>query len=110
MNVDLTYKRQEPGSHHMSYAERHNLTMRMLMRRFTRLTNAFSKKFDNYCHALAIYFFWYNWVRTHKKHRVTPAMAAGRTDKLLDWTDVIRMIDARERDALVEKRQAMLAG
>lgn len=109
MSISLT-KDRNPDRINMSYAERHNLTMRMLMRRFTRLTNAFSKKFDNYCHALAIYFFWYNWVRSHKKHRVTPAMAAGLKDKLFDWTDAIRMIDARERDALVEKRQAMLAG
>ena len=74
----------------------------------TRLTNAFSKKFDNHCHALALYFFWYNWVRTHKAHRVTPAMAAGLTNKLLDWKDVLEMVDRRERDALIEKRQAML--
>src|SRR5512137_602018 len=53
------------------------------MRRFTRLTNAFSKKFENHCHALALYFFWYNWVRTHKAHKLTPAMAAGLTDKLM---------------------------
>jgi IS1 family transposase len=79
-----------------SYAERHNLTMRMQMRRFTRLTNGFSKKFDNHCHALALYFVWYNWVRIHKTLRVTPAMAAGLTDKLMDMADVVALIDASE--------------
>lgn len=79
-----------------SYTERHNLTMRMSMRRFTRLTNAFSKKFDNHCHALALYFVWYNWVRLHKTTRVTPAMAAGLTDKVMDMADVVRLIDKYE--------------
>ena len=68
--------------------------MRMSMRRFTRLTNAFSKKFDNHCHALALYFVYYNFIRIHKTLRVTPAMAAGMTDKLWSWEDVIAMIDA----------------
>ena|SRR3981189_1923305 len=62
--------------------ERHNLTMWMQMRRFTRLTNAFSKKFDNHCHALALYFVWYNFVKVHKSIRLSPAIAAGITDKL----------------------------
>ena len=66
------------------------------MRRFTRLTNGFSKKFENHCHPLALYFVWYNWIRIHKTLRVTPAMAAGLTDKLMDWSDVVRMIDNRE--------------
>ena len=66
------------------------------MRRFTRLTNAFSKKLDNHCHALALYFVWYNWVRTHKAHKLTPAMAAGLTDKLMDMADVVRVIDEYE--------------
>jgi IS1 family transposase len=77
-----------------SYAERQNLTMRMSMRRFTRLTNAFSKKFDNHCHALALYFIHYNFIRIHKSLKVTPAMAAGLTDRLWSWEDVIAMIDA----------------
>jgi hypothetical protein len=68
----------------------------MSMRRFTRLTNAFSKKCENHCHALAIYFVWYNWVRTHKAHRMTPAMAAGLTDKIMDMSDIVALIDARE--------------
>jgi IS1 family transposase len=77
-----------------SFVERQNLTMRMQMRRFTRLTNAFSKKFENHCHALALYFFWYNWTRQHKAHRLSPAMAAGLTDKLLSMADLAEMVDA----------------
>jgi hypothetical protein len=68
--------------------------MRMSMRRF--LTNGFSKKIDNHCHALALYFVWYNWVRIHKATRMTPAMAGGLTDKLWEMTDIVRMIDAYE--------------
>jgi IS1 family transposase len=79
-----------------SYSDRHNLTMRMSMRRFTRLTNAFSKKFDNHLHALAIYFVWYNFLKLHKAHKLTPAMAAGITDKLMSWEDVVALIGARE--------------
>jgi IS1 family transposase len=89
-----------PNAHYTStsFAEGQNLTMRMSMRRFTRLTNAFSKKFDNHCHALALYFTSYNWIRIHKTLRVTPAMAAGLTDKLMTWEDVVVLIDTREAD------------
>jgi hypothetical protein len=66
------------------------------MARWPRLTNAFSKKFDNYLHALALYFVSYNWIRIHKTLRMTPAMAAGLTDKLLNWEDIVGLIDARE--------------
>jgi len=83
----------DPAHVSTSYTERHNLTMRMSMRRFTRLTNAFSKKIDNHCHALALYFVWYNFVRQHKAHRLTPAMAAGITDKVMDVADIVRLID-----------------
>ena len=71
-----------------SYVERHNLTMRMSMRRFTRLTNAFSKKWENHCHAQALYFVYYNWCKPHtslsKPYKTTPAMAAGLTDRIYD--------------------------
>jgi IS1 family transposase len=77
-----------------SYVERSNVTMRMSMRRFTRLTNAHSKKVENHCHALALYFTWYNWARINSAVRMSPAMAAGITDTLLDWTDLVKMIDA----------------
>jgi IS1 family transposase len=77
-----------------SYVERQNLTMRMSMRRFTRLTNAFSKKLDNHIHALALYFAFYNFCRIHKTLRVTPAMAAGITDRLWSLDDIVAKIDA----------------
>ena len=77
-----------------SYVERQNLTMRMSMRRFTRLTNAFSKKLENHIHALALYFSFYNFCRIHKSLRVTPAMAAGITDRLWSLEDIVTKIDA----------------
>ena len=86
-----------PDPRHVStsYVERQNLTMRMSMRRFTRLTNAFSKKVENHCRALALYFVWYNFVRIHKSLRVTPAMAAGVTDTLRDMEWIVSLIDER---------------
>jgi hypothetical protein len=66
----------------------------MSMRRFTRLTNAFSKKFENHCHALALYFVFYNFCRVHKTLGATPAMAAGLVDKVLKMSDVVALIDA----------------
>lgn len=90
-----------------SYAERQNLTMRMSMRRFTRLTNAFSKKFANHCHSIALYFVFYNWIRKHKAHGKTPAIAAGLTDKALTMADVVALIDARQEKALADKRMGM---
>lgn len=77
-----------------SYVERQNLTMRMSMRRFTRLTNAFSKKLGNHIHALALYFAFYNFCRIHKTTKVTPAMAAGITDRLWSLEDIVAQIDA----------------
>jgi IS1 family transposase len=79
-----------------SYVERQNLNMRMGMRRFTRLTNAFSKKLENHCHALALYFMFYNFARIHKTLKVSPAMAAGVTDKLWNMEDIVALIDARD--------------
>lgn len=78
-----------------SHVERQNLTMRMSMRRFTRLTNGFSKKLDNHIHALALYFAFYNFCRIHKSLKVTPAMAAGITDKLWSLEDIAERIEAR---------------
>jgi hypothetical protein len=81
--------RPDPDHISTSYVERANLTMRMHMRRYTRLTNPFSKKFENHCQMVALYEAWYNFVRIHKTLRVTPAMAAGVTDKLWDLTDIV---------------------
>jgi len=77
-----------------SHVERMNLSIRMQNRRFTRLTNAFSKKLDNHIHALALYFAFYNFCRIHKSLRVTPAMAAGITDRLWTLEDIVAKIDA----------------
>lgn len=68
-----------------SYVERHNLTMRMSMRRFTRLTNAFSNKVENHAHHVTLYTVFYDWCRRHQTTRLTPAQAAGLTDT---WHDV----------------------
>jgi IS1 family transposase len=78
-----------------SYAERQNLTMRKQMRRFTRLTNAFSKKFENHMHMVALYTVWYNYVKQHKSLKgLSPAMAAGLSDTLWSTTDLAEMVDA----------------
>jgi hypothetical protein len=76
-----------------SYVERQNLTMRMAMRRFTRLTNAFSKKLANHEAAVALHFMHYNFVRIHQSLRVTPAMAAGVTDRLWSIDDIAALLD-----------------
>jgi IS1 family transposase len=77
-----------------SFAERQNLTMQMHMRRFTRLTNAFSKKFENHAHMVALYTVWYNFIKMHKTLRMTPAMAAGVTDTLHDMEWLAEMVEA----------------
>ena len=79
-----------------SYVERQNLTMRMHMRHFTRLTNAFSKKVENHAYAVALHMMYYNFVRIHKTLRVTPAMAAGVTDRLWDIADIAKLVEDAE--------------
>ena len=87
-----------PDSRHVStsYAERQNLTMRMHMRRFTRLTNAFSKKVENHAYAVALHMMYYNLVRIHQKLRVTPAIASGVTTKLWEIGDIAALVEAAE--------------
>lgn len=76
-----------------SYAERQNLTMRMQMRRYRRLTNGFSKKVENLRYAVALHFMHYNFCRIHKSLRVTPAMEAGMSDRLWEIDDLIGLLD-----------------
>ena len=83
----------DPAYVSTSYVERQNLTMQMQMRRFTRLTCAFSKKFENHMHMVALYTVWHNFIRIHKSLRVTPAMEAGLSKTLWDMDDLVRIMD-----------------
>jgi IS1 family transposase len=84
-----------PDHEHIStsYVERQNLNMRMNMRRFTRLTNAFSKKLENHVAMLALFHMHYNFVRIHQTLKVTPAMAAGVTPKLWEMSDMVKVLE-----------------
>jgi hypothetical protein len=93
---NIVHGRPEEKHISTSYVERQNLTMRMGMRRFTRLTNAFSKKIENHCYAIALHFVYYNFVRQHKTLRVTPAMAAGLTKRFMSLEDVVRLVPEDE--------------
>lgn len=84
----------DPDHISTSYIERQNLTMRMSMRRFTRLTNGFSKKIENHMHAVALYFMYYNFSRVHQTLKATPAMAAGIETRKWEIRDIVAMIDA----------------
>src|ERR1043166_546772 len=98
-----------------SYAERHNLTMGMHMRRFTRLTNAFSKKVENHAYAVALHAMYYNFVRVHQTLRGSPAMAAGVTTRLWEMTDIVAMFEEWEAERarakpIFEVREAAIGG
>jgi IS1 family transposase len=84
----------DPAHISTSYVERQNLTMRMSMRRFTWLTNAFSKKIENHEAAVALYFVWYNFGRIHQSLRVTPAMEAGVSDHVWSVVEIVALLDA----------------
>lgn len=81
----------DPNHISTSFVERQNLTMRMSMRRFTRLTNAFSKKVENLEYAVALHYMWYNFARVHKTLRVTPAMEAGISDHVWSIEEIVRL-------------------
>jgi hypothetical protein len=102
--VTAAVKRRVVGNPHptdvsTSFVERQNLTMRMHMRRFTRLTNAFSKKIENHAYAVALHMMYYNFVRLHGSLRVTPAMAAGVSDRLWEINDIVALIEKAEARA-----------
>jgi 3-methyladenine DNA glycosylase/8-oxoguanine DNA glycosylase len=88
----------DPDPKHIStsFAERQNLNIRMHTRRFTRLTNAFSKKVENHAWSVALFTIYYNFVRIHKTLRVTPAMAAGMTKRLWEIDDIVDVLEAWE--------------
>ncbi len=90
-----------------SYVERQNLTLRMHMRRFTRLTNAISKKLENHCHAIALHFVYYNFCKIHKSLSVTPAMQAGLTKKPMTIEDIANLaaIEAPKKRGAYKKRE-----
>jgi len=90
----------KPDSKHIStsYVERQNLTMRMHMRRFTRLTNGFSKRIEHHVAAIALHFMYYNFVRIHQTLRVTPAMAAGVSDRVWEIADIVALLDAKNNE------------
>jgi len=85
----------DPNCISTSFAERQNLTMRMSMRRFTRLTNGFSKKIENHIYAVSLHFMYYNFCRIHQTLRITPAMEAKATDRLWDIDDIVNLLDQK---------------
>lgn len=95
-----------PDPEHIStsYVERQNLTMRMHMRRFTRLTNGFSKKIENHIAAISLHFMYYNFVKTHQTLRATPAMAAGLTKGPMQIMDIVRLMEERQDRVTAEAK------
>ena len=96
IGCDMKTVSGNPDPKHVStsYVERQNLNMRMGMRRFTRLTNAFSKKIENHAHAVALHFMYMNYVRIHQTLRVTPAMEAGLSDHAWTIEELVQVMDA----------------
>jgi len=96
-----------PDAKHVStsYVERQNLTVRMHMRRFTRLTNGFSKKLENHIAAVSLHFMFYNFVHIHQTLRVTPAMAAGVTDRVWEVSDVVNLLAVKEENLVTIRKE-----
>ena len=92
----------DPDPDHVSTSivERQNLNMRMSIRRFTRLTNAFSKKVENLAHAVSLHFMYYNFARLHRSLRVTPAMEAGVSDHAWSVEEIATLLDKKEQEAI----------
>jgi hypothetical protein len=105
IGCDMKVVSGDPDHKHVStsYVERQNLSMRMGMRRFTRLTNGFSKKFENHAHQIALYFFHYNFCRVHKTLRVTPAMEAGLTDHVWTLEELCSLLPERKPNERIDR-------
>lgn len=97
--VEIT-GRPDPTHISTSFVERQNLTMRMNMRRFTRLTNAFSKKVENHVASVALHYMYYNFCRIHKTLRVTPAMAAGIADHVWSVEEIAGLLEQSTAEAV----------
>jgi hypothetical protein len=97
--VDTISGDPDPSHIGTSHIERQNLTMRMNIRRFTRLTNAFSKKLENHMHSVALFYMHYNFVRVHQTLRVTPAMEAGLTDHVWTIADIVTLMETSRSQA-----------
>jgi IS1 family transposase len=111
IGADMKVVSGNPDPKHVStsYVERQNLSMRMGMRRFTRLTNGFSKKFENHAHQVAVYFFHYNFCRVHSTLRVTPAMEAGLTDHIWTLEELCGLLPERKPNARIDKELVLRA-
>jgi hypothetical protein len=94
IGCDMKVVSGDPDPKHVStsYVERQNLTMRMHMRRFTRLTNGHSKKVENHCYAVALHYMYYNFCKVHQTLRVTPAMEAGLTDHVWSLQELLGIV------------------
>jgi hypothetical protein len=108
IGMEIKIMAGDPDVDHIStsYVERQNLTMRMSMRRFTRLTNGFSKKLANHAAAIALHYMHYNFCRIHQTLRVAPAMAAGITNRLWTIADIVAVLEQHEKD---QKRKRLTA-
>src|SRR5438270_11680731 len=98
----------DPKHASTSYVERQNLSMRMGMRRFTRLTNGFSKKTENHCHAIALYFMYYNFCRVHQTLRVTPAMESGLASHVWTIEEICSLVVPKKPVSSVQREKAMI--
>jgi IS1 family transposase len=96
IGCDMKVVSGDPDPKHVStsYVERQNLTMRMHMRRFTRLTNGHSKKIENHCHAVALHYMYYNFCKIHQTLRVTPAMEAGLSNHVWSIEELVKLMDS----------------
>lgn len=98
-NTEVIKGNPNPKYISTSFVERQNLTMRMSIRRFTRLTNAFSKKVENHTAAVALHFMYYNFCRVHQTLRVTPAMEAGISSHVWSIVEIVGLLDAADKKA-----------